>query len=255
MARRKKLINVNMHKLGAQIVHSMPTTADAKKALRAVGSAARTEWVRLAQQELKTTARDYIRGIQELEVSENKVSITLTGVLPNMVEQGWAATDLRKTLLGPDSNAKIAKDGSRYNTVPFRHASPGSSGRNTGRPMPRAIHNVAKALKPTMSRPDGGKTNYGDRLHPGLSMSKAARKILNTKEREHHKTSIYTGMIREQKTYEKSKGSKYTTFRRISSKAGTGWQHPGITARHLARKVDQYVKKVQDGILREALGK
>lgn len=259
MAKRKpkrgQMVSLDVQPLAIALAKALPHGADIRRVLRGLGSAARAEWVRLAQTELKTSARDYIAGIQEIEEDSaaHRVSIALVGSMPNMIETGWEGGDLRRTLLGPGArNAKTAKDGSRYNTIAFRHAAPGSSGRNTGKPMPRAVHNVAKALAPTLSRPGGG-VSYGERLHPGMPMSGAAKKIINRKERPHHTASIYAGMIRSLKTYKNAAHSKYTTFRRISSKVKNGdqhWMHPGITARQLAKKVDSFIARVQADIVR-----
>lgn len=253
------MVAIDLSPLAVAIGGAAPHHADLKRVLQGMASAARGEWVRLAQTELRTTARDYIQGIQEPEEKgDAKIAIALVGVLPNMIENGWDGGDLRKTLLGPSSRAKTAADGSRYNTIPFRHGAPGSSGRNTGRPMPTAIHQVVKHLAPTISRPGhlkgkkGLTSTYGERLHPGMKMSKQAQKIMSRKERPHHKSSIYEGMIRKQKTYEGATQNQYTTFRRISSKVRVGWIHPGITARKLGDKVGRYVAKIQADLIRQA---
>lgn len=256
--KRDRLISVDLSPLAVAVGAALPHKADLQRVMRGVASAARQEWIRLAKMELKTTSRDYVQGIQEPEEKGGRVSIALVGVLPNMIENGWEGGDMRTTLLGPGSKAKTAKDGSRYNTVPFRHGAPGSSGRNTGKPMPRPIHSVAKHLAPTLSRPGGiskvgGRhVAYGERLHAGMSMSKQARKILTRKERPHHHSPIHKGMIREEKTYEGATQSQYTTFRRISSRVMRGWIHPGITPRRIGDKVRRFVGKVQSDLVKKA---
>lgn len=253
------MIEIDAHKLAVGVAASLPHTADLQRALRTIGAAAREHWVTLAKRELHTTAQDYIKGIQDIQSDGMRVTISLVGVVPNMVEQGWDARDLRETLLGPNSRAKTSADGNRYNVIPFRHGTPGSGGRNVGKPMPRPIHNVAKAMEATLSRPGGlshgpgGHTvAYGDRLHPGMTMSRAARKILGRKERPHHKSSIYMGMIRQEKTYRSSAQPSYHTFRTISSRVREGWMHPGITPRLLHRKVEKHVSKIQGALIRAA---
>jgi hypothetical protein len=246
-ASQKGLVSVDTSKLRAALLATMLTPDDSRKILEGTASAARANWIKLAKSELKSTSRDYVQGIQEVEYKKTVARIDLLGVLPNMVEQGWPATDLRTTLLGPGAkNVKTAKDGSRYNTVPFRHGAPGGGGRNVGAPMPKPIHAEAKKLAPTLSMPSiggGGPTVlYGGRLVPTKNMKQAARDILDTKKQPWHTTSIYTGMIRQEKMYGKAKQNTYSTFRRISSKA-TGdsrkWMHPGITARRLADRVSR----------------
>lgn len=236
------MIKIKLDKVRSELVAMAPTRGDMQRMLRGLAAVARQRWIHHAQTNLKTTARDYVNGIQDVEFQNDKAVITLVGVLPNMVEQGVEAFDLRTTLLGADAkNAKTAKDGSRYNTVPFQHGAAGSSGRNTGAPMPGPIHQIAKKLEPTLSRPEGG-TKWGGRLHLGMKMSNAARAILQTKERPWHSSSIYMHMVRKEKRYEKATQSSYTTFRRISSNSRNAkehWLHPGIQARHFATKVQE----------------
>lgn len=241
------IIGISTEKLRNAAIAVLPSQSDAQRILSGVASAARAEWIRQASMELKSTSRDYIQGIQEIEYKGDKAFISLVGQLPNMIEQGFPATDMKQHLLrGPKS--KIGADGKRYNTVPFRHGSPGSGGRNVGAAMPKSIHNLAKALSPTVSRPGGldqggsggSSVVYGQRLHAGMKMSDATRKVLTTKQRDHHKSGIHEGMIRQEKTYEGATQSSYSTFRRVSENSDPkAWLHPGITARHLARRVDQ----------------
>lgn len=246
------LLRINLSKLRGAMLAMAPTPNDMDRLLRGVGSVVQQRWVSIAQQALHTTARDYVAGIQPVEVKGRVARVVLVGMMPNLVEHGMSAFDLRTTLLGPGAkNAKTAKDGSRYNTVPFGHGTPGSGGHNVGRPMPAPIHAVAKKLAPTVSRPEGG-TQWGGRLHPGMSMSSAARSILTTKEKPWHWGSTYMGMVRQQKTYAKATQNKYSTFRRISSKVSRGkehWLHPGIRARNLAPRVQREISTIVKAML------
>lgn len=260
------IVRVNLGPLVATITQVMPKASDRAAITRQLGAAAMHYWKRTAMQTLRSTSRDYVAGLQHQEHGES-VAIVLNGTIPNMVEQGWKGGDLRDWLLkGP--RAKSGKDGGRYNTVPFRHGSPGSSGRNVGIPMPKAIHNVAKHLSPTLSRPGGlhgyrggQHVVYGQRLHPDVRrMGKQAKEILTTKHRPWHSTSIYMGMIRQEKMYSKAKQSSYTTFRRISSKVAKGgegkhWFHPGIQARNLAGQTAQHVAALAPAIIQSVIGR
>jgi hypothetical protein len=147
-------------------------------------------------------------------------------------------------------------------------------GRNVGTAMPQALRNPARRLAATLSRPgllhgrdQHGHTIYGQRLHPDVfRMSRKAKEILNTPHRPWHSTSIYTGMIRQEKYYKGTAQSQYTTFRRISSKVSinrkTGqpataehWIHPGITPRHFANKTQAYVESIAPDIITNVIGK
>ncbi len=256
-----KLIKINLDPVKARLLASLPHSSDTKNIVRGLGAAAMDEWKRRAQTQLKSSARDYIAGLNHREEGD-KAIITLDGRIPNMVEQGFSGGDMRQWLLtGP--NAKMGKDGGMYNTVPFRHGTPGTGGRNVGVPMPKPIHQAAKKLTPTLSRPGepvgehGGRhTVYGQRLHPGLPMSAQAQQILVTKKQPWHATSIYMGMIRKGKhtVGGKVQTTGYTTFRRISSvkRDDKHWVHPGIKARNIAKQVQSHIESLADSIITAA---
>ena len=139
------------------------------------------------------TSRDYVGGLQ-YRADDERAFIVLEGRVPNMVENGWSGGDMRQWLLS-GKNVKMGKNGP-YNTVPFNHGTPGTGGRNVGKPMPKSIYEAARQLGPTLSRPGGpsgpGATQWGDRLHPGRPMKQQAVDILNSKDKPWHSTSIYT---------------------------------------------------------------
>lgn len=256
-----KLISVDLTKVHAAIAAALPHTADMERIRRGLGAAGMAYWKRTAQSELRSSSRDYVNGLQHIE-HKDKIELVLTGQVPNMIEQGWSGGDLREWLLkGP--NAKQGKNGP-YNTVPFRHGTPGTTERNVGRQMPKAIHNEAKKLAPTLSRPGGiehgpgGRSVvYGERLHLGRALSKQARAILERKEKPWHATSIYMGMIRKGKhiTGGKIQTTGYTTFRRISkfSRGEKHWMHPGIKARDFASRVQDHVAQLAQEIVAAAM--
>jgi len=253
------LLKYDLSPFKAALLSAYPSPGDMERFIGGLAVAARQRIIGMAQKQLRTSARDYVAGVQDIEMKGKVARIVLAGTVPNMVENGWPETDLRLTLLGPGAkNVKVAKDGSRYNTVPFRHGTPGSSGRNVGTQMPKSIYAVAKKLTPTLSRPGvitGGRGTivaYGQRLNPGMKMGAAARRILTTKAKPWHTSPLHLGMIREEKTYAKATQSQYTTFRRISTNSRNGkehWLHPGITARRFFPKAQTEL----DAIVRSTL--
>lgn len=246
-----------------------------------VAASARAKWIRLAQLELHSSRQTYIQGIQQPEAPAMlERTITLVGWLPNAIENGLAPFDMRETLLGPGSSIRrpIMKDGKftggYFARVPFRHGTPGTTGL-AGVPMGQAygeqgaasravgggrgpaaimsteraqafgeaVHQGAKALRAKMA--GGKKSRPADRLHVPQPLLK-----------EHHKTSIYHGMVKVRKPYfnprtqKTTVQSQYTTFRTISDKAGGGWMHPGIEPRHLSHKVEAHAAKAFHGAVR-----
>ena len=218
---------------------------------------ARAYWIQLAGQKLNTSRRDYINGIQKVNIKGLTATIELVGSMPNMVEHGATAFDMHETLLsGP--NVNISKEGHRWRVIPFKHQTPNSIGQGGGVPMGRAyaghplvkdaralgnaVHRAAKNLQGTTSHP-GGKVSYGGRLD--TSKLKAGKKGLNVpKLKPHHSTDIYAGMIRSEKAYGSKTQSTYTTFRVISDAVPDKWQHPGIEARDLSKDVEKFLDEV-----------
>lgn len=229
---------------------------------------ARLKWISSARRELGASRDAYIDGIQSVEARPGVRILTLVGWLPNAIENGIEAFDLRETLLSGTSRlAKVSADGHRYGHVPFRHGTPGSAGK-TGKPMGRAygptgehglghgnvmpaehaadmgsrVYKAAKRLAAT-TRPPGGKTRWGGRLPAGMAPKLAS----------HHKTDIFAGMTRVRHTYKRATQTKFMTFRTISEKNPEGWMHPGIKPRGLAGRVDEYVQEHASGAMRAAI--
>lgn len=241
-----------------------------------LSAAARAKWVRAAQTTLRSSAQTYIQGISEVESDEGQRVITLEGWLPNAIESGVAAWDLRQTVLqGP--NVKIGQDGARYQSVPFRHGTPGTTGL-VGSPMgmrygpqgPQSIALVsgghmsgteaeklgetlykrAKALRDRKRK--SGKTTRG-RLAAGVG---GVRKLAPW-----HSTDIFAGMQRTRKTsINETTGKKttqttgYMTWRTISENSKTGWMHPGIESRNLLDQVQRHVSEIAGALFSQALG-
>ena len=222
---------------------------------------ARGEWIRLAQINLRSSAADYIAGIQPVVVNGNWAMITLVGQLPNDIENGKNPFDMKPGLLtGP--HAKTGRGGNRFNTVPFRHGTPGTTGKRVGQPMPYTgrtaagrrtslIYSDAKKLRATMDGP-GGKTVWGARTGDfgGYGRRTQLPVIGGRPGAYTWKNSPYAGMYRIQKVYRNATQYQYVTFRRVSDNSDpNSWWHPGITGRHFALRVANYVKEQVDRLV------
>jgi hypothetical protein len=236
--------------------------------MRDVVDGARAYWIQIAGKALHSTKTEYIAGIQAVEWPNTTTAvITLTGVLPNLLENGMDAYDMHDTLLGPNvpvgpggkhPNAK----GGFYRAIPFRHQTPGQGAHGT--PMGSAytgmlgsagaaqlgkdVYKAAKKLAPTLSDPYTGKTKWGGRLDTENLMSKG-KQVVVPKLKSYHAVDIYKGMVRQEKSYGKATQSQYTTFRTIStdkSGKGTGsspWIRPATPGKFLAKQVVDYVNR------------
>ena len=101
----------------------------------------------------------------------------------------------------------------------------------------RVVSRNARKLSATTTDPATGKTQWGSRLREGVGGVGLLR--------PHHKTDLYSGMVRQEKTYESATQNQYTTFRRVSTNSDTrAWIHPGIEARHLFTEVAPYAGQV-----------
>lgn len=250
----------------------MAVRSAALAALPEIAEGVRGEIVALAQRSLTSTGADYVQNVHLIQVPLNVgalkgeatfATIVLTGWLANAVEHGWAGGDMKPGLL-EGRNAKTTKDGKRYNVVRFRHGTPGTSGRSfaamgdvhrahgmsrgDAEQLGKRIHKAAQALSATTSHPGQG-TKWGDRLDSGL-----APKLTNRTSGYKHKTDIFAGMVRAEKTYGKATQNQYLTFRAVSDNSDpASWQHPGII-RHdffgkAAKRIPQLAALIFDGIL------
>jgi hypothetical protein len=206
---------------------------------------ARNEWVKLAREVLHSTASAYVSAIGEpegrgLTRTIRLKSDTSAGKLANALEEGIGPFDMKEGFL-KSRKAKRSKAGGKYITIPFQLKTPGAAG---GMPpvMPRSIYRLASQMQsgqqlklPThldgyaiRSRlsPDLKKwDNYTWKSSPFQGITK---------------TPMFPGMLPEAQ-----KSSKYTTFRRVSSKSDpSSWIHPGFRAVNLADRASEKLKDI-----------
>ncbi len=207
------------------------------------------EWQDLALQKLGGTGADYSKALVVSDDGPSRGSVTLTGWLPNALEDGWGAFDMKPGLLnGP--NAKIAdvkgKDGKTvgtvvYNTVPFRLGSPGavSKGSLFSTIMPDEVYGAARKAAQTIPTAGQGMRS------PGLGKEALPEKYREPATRKApagsrfgdytHKFSVYEGVSRMK---DPATGQNvYKSFRRVSENSDPdSWVHKGFEARHFAEK-------------------
>ncbi len=228
-----------------------------EKLVRDLASLARAKWIGLAGKHLHSSFSDYVAGIQGVVISgEGRATIariSLEGVWPNMVENGFSAYDMRDTLLGPtvpvvdatgQKGKRQSESGEFYRSIPFRIGS--RSARGTGVKSAGDIYAkllgeaegkkagrraMARARKLKATTVGGG---YGERIKPG--------EITEERLAGHHKSDIFAGMYRFEEQYKEATQSTYGTFRTISTAQPDGWQHPGMEpGKGLAKKVADYL--------------
>lgn len=261
------MIDVELSQFAPSVIERLFSAEMLESIIDDLAAGARAKWIALARSELGSSKEDYIRGIQPIESKPGERVITLTGWLPNSVESGIGGWDLRMTLLG-GGKGKRSAGGGYYRPIPFRHATPGSAGlagapmgsqygprgrlslgaggqmsAGSAREMGDSIYQAAKRLRPSKQAQARARTSWGERLRAGMA----------PKLKPHHATDIFAGMVKVRHTYAKRAGTKYMTFRTISTKVGAGWMHPGIVGRHLAEQVETWIEGAAPKMLQNAL--
>lgn len=219
--------------------------------IRELAEEARNEILRLAMAKLNTTFDDYAAGVQPVVYSINGhdqvATIVLVGKVPGMIENGWAGGDMKPFLLA-GRNAKVGADGSRYNVVPFRHMTPGTSGRHA----PAMGSQFTKSLGPKKAE-QLGKVVHGHakKLRGGRRLQSGLAPIL----KPHHRTDIYSGMIKERfKHASGKKSTQYKTYRMVSDNSDpAAWIHPGIEPHHFFKDASDYINRVAPAVFQHAV--
>ena len=193
------------------------------------------KWRSLASKKLSSTRRLYVNGLVIVDEGRLKSSIVLKGKLPNMIENGISAYDMK---IGFSKSGKIKrnKDGGWYLTIPFRHAASTSLGENEAfsTKLPKEVHSVAKS----------GRAVRLQDLPAALQTKKTNSKGYT------HKSAIYEGLKRQ--TDDQGRTSGYSTFRRVGSNSPkNSWINKGMPPRNFASKAlsDPSVKIVVDNII------
>lgn len=241
--------------------------------------AARAKWINLAKQGLHSTEQEYVDGIQEIESGRGVRTVTLVGFLPNALENGLEAFDLRVGIL-KSSKAHMNAQGQKYMAIPFRHSVPGTVGQ-AGPAMGmrygpqgalsrafaagghfgeaeaaikgKALYQRVKKLGVYRSK-GGGAAAGGEAVSSpgkGKSLRLPPQSDLFPLLAPWHKTDIYAGMIKQGD----SRHRQYMTFRTISEANPQGWIHPGLEPRRFAEQVSDHINNLMPRAISAALGK
>lgn len=218
--------------------------------VKAVTAAIYANWEALAKKKLKSTREEYIQNIIHVDKGRFNKQIILTGVVPNMVEQGASAFDIKEgfrkspkvrytiPVYGKKGNM-LRSGGDWYLTIPFRIGVPGTLGQAgfTGQ-MPQEVYDIMRKRGNRIAlRADEIPSPYN------IPQSRAA--IQATPQNPYyaqytHKSSIYEGLTKRTAQYGKTAQNTYGTFRRAGANSDPlSWIHKGISAYRIA---DEAVK-------------
>lgn len=226
-------------------------------------------WIEAAKRDLKSTRNSYINGLVIAEDGKFANTITLTGRLNNMLENGASAFDM-KTGMMKSAKVKYSKTGAWYLTVPFRFATPDAIGENESFTdvLPQEIYDIIKNFNGKQTNEKDGSSSKGDSLKQSnipaeFSAPKSRKSVINeqlntTFDAYSHKSSIYAGIQKNSKTYQGATQSSYNSFRRVGQNSDPmAWIHSGLQERNFAQlaisntDADTIIDNTVDKILSE----
>lgn len=212
--------------------------------------AARGEWIRLAQERLKTSREDYVGGLRQSESftmlrgAGGLVSyeISLVGAFPNDIEYGKGPFDMKGVRPGwlGGKASKMGKNGKRYVVIPFRHSTSNS---------PRFADTGKAAAIGLKSKLKDAVKNYGLDRMVRTATGQVVEGNVSRMPKGADVHPYLQGMVRTQQAYSGTtksglgRGSgTLTTFRVMSENSKPGsWIHPGLRAVNLLAEVEQFV--------------
>lgn len=213
-------------------------TAFVTSLLNSVVQEIESEW-KQESNVLGSTRAEYQKAIYVQNIDYKSSYIGLAGRLPNMIELGASAFDMK---VGFEKSSKkvltfsVDKKGDTkegwYLTIPFRHAAPSSLGESTAfaNKLPKPIHKIAKNL-------EVGESITKAMLPPNYADVVGSRPTVVTQEQVYetytHKSSIYEGVQKSNKP----RHSGYVSFRRVSDNSDpNSWIHTGLQPRNFLEK-------------------
>lgn len=243
-----KPIVVDLTGLGAQFgLTSENIDMLTEMCVKSVTAAVFANWEALAKKELSSTASQYIGGLHEVNKGRFANQIVLTGVLPNMLEKGASAFDMKEgfkrsdkvkyTLPVYNSNGMKVKDGGDwFLTIPFRIGTPGTLGQaGFSSEMPNEVYNL-------MRKRGSGVALKANEIPSPYDVPKSREAIMNEKgqtlyKEYQHKSSIYEGVTKRTAQYGKTTQNTYGSFRRAGENSDAmSWMHKGLNAKWLSKK-------------------
>lgn len=215
--------------------------------VNAVTAAVYANWEALAKQRLNSTLPEYTQHLIKVDKGRFAKQIVLTGVLPNMIEQGASAFDMKEGFKKsrkvkytiPVYNKKgkqVYKGGDWYLTIPFRIGTPGTLGQAgfTGE-MPQEIYDI-------MRKRAAGKGLTASELPSPYDVPQSREAIVNEQGQllyaaYQHRNSIYEGLTKRKAQYGNASQNTYGTFRRAGANSDPmSWIHKGIKSYGLAEE-------------------
>ena len=217
--------------------------------VNAVSAAVYANWQALAKVTLHATLPEYVQNIIKVDKGRFEKEIVLTGILPNMLEQGASPFDIKEgfkkskkvkyTIAKYNVKGKqIKAGGDWYLTIPFRIGVPGTLGQaGFSGQMPQEVYDVMQKK--------GLHTLQASNIPSPYDVPQSRAAIAATPNNPYyaqytHKNSIYEGLTRRTAQYAKTSQNTYGTFRRAGANSDPlSWIHKGFTPYDIAGKAVQ----------------
>lgn len=267
-----KLIEIDLSGLKQQFsVSDEDIGIMTETAVNAVTTEIYLNWEAGAKRRLKSTLPEYLQNLNKIDKGRFEKSIVLSGVLPNMIEQGATAFDLKDGFRKSDKvrytlpvyslkGKMVSPGGAWYLTIPFRIGTPGALGQaGFSSVMPQEVYDVIrhKSHGSPMKRAEIPEPYNLPATRPEI-VAPTNNKVLYAEYT--HKNSIFEGMTKRTGVYGKTTQNTYGTFRRAGANSDPlSWIHKGIQAYNLADEaikntdVDTVVENVATDYLNDKL--
>lgn len=214
-----------------------------------------------AQETLNSTRQDYLKGLTIEELGPNQYLINLNGSFPNALEAGWAAYDMRASMLKSQKTVEVGsraglpwvqkgKKGQKYAHVPFEHKPFAKGGNANASDMGALIRGMeatnrsgqrqklTKIFKDASGNPLEGKV---------AQMNNFSGTDKNSKNLE--------GLVKFQKVYKNETSGKstvqsvYMTWRTVSEN-GDPWMRPANPGLHAFEQAEKWLDSQIDDIIK-----
>ena len=222
-------------------------TSLAENCVNSVTSIIYATWEAKAKKELKSSLPNYLQNLLIVDKGRFEKQIVLTGIVPNMVENGATPFDIKEGFRKspkvqytiPKYNKKgklIAKGGDWYLTIPFRIGTPGIVGQaGFSAEMPKEVYDLMKYRGTDVELQESEIPSPYDEHQ--IRQAIPATPTTPYYAEYQHKNSIYAGMTKRTAQYGKTTQNTYGTFRRAGANSDPlSWIHKGIEAREFGIK-------------------
>jgi len=228
------------------------------QAIRDTTQGAYAKIVAAAQEQLKTTQKDYLKGLRFEQIGDNQYLITLDGSFANALEGGRPAFDMRAAML---KSTKTVEIGSRAgepwvqknkNNQKFAHV-PLEKKPFSKNPK---MSDMAQAIRQLEAYNQSGRKQKITQTFKDPSGKALQGKVATVKD-----TGIanleglvkYQKVSQNEKTGKESVSSVYINYRTVAEN-GKPWIHPGIKGIQAFEQAEQWLEKEIEVILKHFLG-